>query len=207
MVHTVTPSPYACFAFEVIVAKLKAHKPKSLSKFIKACKIPKSELVTQPSCPLFVTWEIGPNEDLRGCIGTFTNIELEQGIKRYAAYAAFEDSRFSPIQVKHLSELKCDVTILTDFETCNDAYDWTVGVHGIRINFLHLGKTHSATFLPSVAIEHEWDQEETLMHLVRKSGCKVDHQTIINMPSFHISRYQGRKHGASWSDYEHIINN
>ena len=36
------------------------------------------------SSPLFVTWTIGPNERLRGCIGTFSSLSLHKAVKEYA---------------------------------------------------------------------------------------------------------------------------
>lgn len=33
--------------------------------------------------PLFVTWKIGHDHRLRGCIGTFTAMRLHKGLKEY----------------------------------------------------------------------------------------------------------------------------
>ena len=33
--------------------------------------------------PLFVTWKIGHDRRLRGCIGTFTAMRLHKGLKEY----------------------------------------------------------------------------------------------------------------------------
>lgn len=34
--------------------------------------------------PLFVTWKIGKDKRLRGCIGTFSAMNLHAGLKEYA---------------------------------------------------------------------------------------------------------------------------
>ena len=47
--------------------------------------------------PLFVTWYIGRELNLRGCIGTFSPMALHDGLNEYAKISAFQDSRFNPI--------------------------------------------------------------------------------------------------------------
>lgn len=36
------------------------------------------------SSPLFVTWKIGKDRKLRGCIGTFNSMNLASGLREYA---------------------------------------------------------------------------------------------------------------------------
>lgn len=47
--------------------------------------------------PLFVTWYIGRELNLRGCIGTFSPMALHDGLTEYSKISAFQDSRFNPI--------------------------------------------------------------------------------------------------------------
>ena len=47
--------------------------------------------------PLFVTWYIGRDKRLRGCIGTFQPLPLHDGLKEYAITSALRDTRFNPI--------------------------------------------------------------------------------------------------------------
>ncbi|SPO31966.1 related to AMME syndrome candidate gene 1 protein [Ustilago trichophora] len=100
--------------------------------------------------PLFVTWNIFPHSStrksilsspssrptprLRGCIGTFEPYPLAHGLAEYASISAFKDRRFSPISQVELSRLECGVSLLTEFEDCQDYLDWQVGVHGIYIH-------------------------------------------------------------------------
>ena len=40
--------------------------------------------VLHPFSPLFVTWRIGKDKKLRGCIGTFNEMLLHHGLREYA---------------------------------------------------------------------------------------------------------------------------
>jgi AMMECR1 domain-containing protein len=68
------------------------------------------------------------------------------------------------------------ISLLTDFEDCQDAYDWTLETHGIWLHFSATrdsskrDKTYSATFLPGVATDAGWDKQDTLEHAIKKSG-------------------------------------
>lgn len=127
------------------------------------------------SFPLFVTWNTvsrhNPSQKhLRGCIGTFEAQPLEHGLQTYAITSAFDDTRFSPIPASLLPSLACSITLLANFTPCNDAMDWTLGLHGLRISFVHRGKRYGATYLPDVAVEQGWTKEECVESLMRKAG-------------------------------------
>lgn len=64
--------------------------------------------------------------------------------------------------------------MLHSFEKIDHYLDWEVGVHGIDIDFEVLD-SHSnvifrggAIFLPSVAPQFGWDQEKTIIQLIKK---------------------------------------
>lgn len=104
--------------------------------------------------PLFVTWKIGRDKKLRGCIGTFSAMNLHEGLREYAITryllfsddktliccneiifvyqrccrcdSAFKDTRFSPIAKDEVAHLHCAVSILTNFEDGQDYLDWEV---------------------------------------------------------------------------------
>ena len=102
--------------------------------------------------PLFVTWYIGKDKRLRGCIGTFTPLNLHYGLHEYAITSAMKDSRFDPISREEMPRLRVSVSILTNFEEASNYLDWEVGKHGIRIEFeKEKGFKGSATYLPEVA--------------------------------------------------------
>ncbi|KAM9039601.1 AMMECR1-like protein isoform X3 [Sarcophilus harrisii] len=104
--------------------------------------------------PLFVTWKTGRDKRLRGCIGTFSAMNLHSGLREYTLTSALKDSRFPPLTREELPKLFCSVSLLTNFEDASDYLDWEVGVHGIRIEFINeKGVKRTATYLPEVAKE------------------------------------------------------
>ena len=103
--------------------------------------------------PLFVTWTIGEEEDLRGCIGTFEKRKLSKALGEYALVAAEEDDRFEPIGLEEVEELQVGVSLLVKFKKLKEATDWEVGKHGVELEFVLKGREYSATFLPEVAEE------------------------------------------------------
>jgi len=124
--------------------------------------------------PLFVTWNTiskSGRKSLRGCLGIFEPYELDYGLSRFALRSAFEDHRFSPIPQSLLPSLENEVTLLTNFSTgTSDPRAWVLGQHGLRISFTHRGQRLGATYLPHIASEQGWAQDETLISLMRKAG-------------------------------------
>ncbi|WAR28147.1 AMMR1-like protein [Mya arenaria] len=93
--------------------------------------------------PLFVTWKLGRDKRLRGCIGTFSATSLQSGLREYAVT--------SPITKEEFPRLHCSVSILTHFEDGRDYMDWEVGVNGVRIEFVNeKGHKKTATYLPEI---------------------------------------------------------
>lgn len=138
-------------------------------------KVSFSQLTSQicSFSPLFVTWKVGREKRLRGCIGTFNALNLHTGLREYAVTSAFKDSRFSPITWEEVSRLHVSVSILRHFEDSEDYMDWEIGVHGIRIEFYtEKGSKRTATYLPEVAPEQGWDHVQTIDSLLRKGGYK-----------------------------------
>ena len=112
---------------------------------------PRRPQFTNHEFPLFVTWYIGREKELRGCIGTFQPLSLHDGLREYAITSALRDTRFDPISKDELSKLNCSVSLLTNFEPANSWNDWQIGTHGIRIEFLNeKGHKRNATYLPEI---------------------------------------------------------
>ncbi|CAJ2508916.1 Uu.00g139420.m01.CDS01 [Anthostomella pinea] len=156
--------------------------------------------------PLFVTWNTVSlrtgKTSLRGCIGTFADMELDEGLASYAITSAIHDTRFDPIARRELPSLEVAVTLLTDFEDCADAMDWELGTHGLRISFTERGRRYGSTYLPSVAEEQGWTKEETLVSLMRKAGWagRKDKWQDVDLT---VVRYQGRKVELQYPEYKH----
>lgn len=155
--------------------------------------------------PLFVTWNTVSartgNTSLRGCIGTFEAQELEDGLSSYAITSAIHDMRFDPVSKRELPTLEVAVTLLTDFEDCDNAMDWELGMHGLRISFTDRGRRYGATYLPDVASEQGWTKEETLVSLMRKAGWvgKKDKWQDVDLK---VIRYQGKKEHLQYPEYK-----
>jgi len=148
--------------------------------------------------PLFVTWHKF-EDDLRGCIGTFSSEPIDKNLPRYALISAFQDTRFDPISKDELPHLKCAVSLLTNFEDGKDHQDWEVGKHGIQIEFADGKRTYHGTFLPEVALEQGWTKDDTLKHLVRKAGYTGSHKTVLT--AIKLQRYQSSKVELSYKEY------
>lgn len=141
-----------------------------------------------------------PGNRLRGCIGTFEEKNLSEGLRDYTVSSAFRDSRFSPISASELPQLTVTVSLLVSFEPARDYTDWHIGVHGIRIEFSQSGRRHNATYLPQVALEQGWDHVGTIDSLLRKGGWKGS-VTESDRRRISVTRYQSRKHTISYSEY------
>ncbi|XP_026704572.1 AMME syndrome candidate gene 1 protein [Athene cunicularia] len=153
------------------------------------------------SSPLFVTWKIGRDKRLRGCIGTFSAMNLHSGLREYTLTSALKDSRFPPMTRDELPRLFCSVSLLTNFEDVCDYMDWEVGVHGIRIEFINeKGSKRTATYLPEVAKEQGWDHIQTIDSLLRKGGYKAP---ITNefRKTIKLTRYRSEKMTMSYTEY------
>lgn len=144
-------------------------------------------------CPVFVSFKT-MDGSLRGCIGNFNPEPLREQLKNYALAAAFDDSRFPPIELHELSLLKCTVYLLHSFEKAKNWKDWEIGVHGIRIKYRNYG----ATFLPSVMSEYGWDHKETLVNLLNKAGYRGEVSDSV-LSAVEVIRYQESKASADLS--------
>ncbi|XP_042212235.1 AMME syndrome candidate gene 1 protein homolog isoform X6 [Homarus americanus] len=183
-------SPEMCFyCFDVLYSHLHNMEPPSTPDF------------TNEPFPLFVTWKVGKDKRLRGCMGTFSHINLHAGLREYAATSAFKDSRFQPIGRDELPRLGVSVSILRHFEEGRDYRDWDISVHGIRIEFLNeRGAKRTATYLPEVAPEQGWDHEQTIDSLLRKGGYKGPVTSEVRR-NIKLTRYQSEKKSVTFQDY------
>eukprot|EP00299_Pterocystis_sp_00344_P003983 c1478_g1_i2.p1 GENE.c1478_g1_i2~~c1478_g1_i2.p1 ORF type:complete len:160 (+),score=31.95 c1478_g1_i2:198-677(+) len=152
---------------------------------------------------MFVTWKIG--DRLRGCIGTFSAVPLQSGLRDYALTSAFKDSRFDPVEFEEVPSMCCSVSLLHAFEDVSTPYEWDVGVHGIIINFVDAkGRSYRATYLPEVAQEQGWSKLECLQSLVRKAGFKGTVSKDV-ISSLSVTRYQSSKAALSYPAYQALV--
>lgn len=173
-------------------------------------ELPKSSSTLHPdyTCPLFVTWEKSASgvTTLRGCIGTLTPTRLCESLAEYALHSAFRDSRFPSIEPHELSSLFCKLSLLHSSECATNYLDWTIGVHGLRIEFVACdtsgdsNSTFTATYLPEIPLQECWTKEETIQSLIRKSGYRGDITDQLKS-SMKITRYQSSVSTASYEEY------
>lgn len=146
--------------------------------------------------------------ELRGCIGTLAPRQLQHALSEFAITSALHDGRFDPISLHELPFLRVGVSLLVNYEECQDCFDWIVGVHGIIIKFGGSNSSssargmeqHSATFLPEVAKEQSWSQKEAVLSLIRKAGYRG---RITNdlLSQIQCTRYQSSKYRISYQEY------
>jgi uncharacterized protein (TIGR00296 family) len=164
------------------------------------------------ACPLFVTWKIGRDKDLRGCIGTFDKDDiLSTLLPRYAIISAFNDRRFRPITLEEVPLLHVSVSLLMNFTPIQDCYDWEIGKHGIEIEFRDKKNYYRGTFLPEVSKEQGWDQATTLVQLFHKAGYRhhkrSSNEEIVEhiRPELQITRYESSKISMSYAEYLELV--
>ncbi len=161
-------------------------------------------------CPIFVTWEKqkntnGTNNDnsswqLRGCIGTLEPKLLATAVGEYAIISALRDQRFNPISLSEVHSLRVSVSLLVDYEECKDVYDWSIGIHGILIKFVVDGRHYSATYLPEVAKQQQWDHSKSVSSLIHKAGFNGDVTSDL-LKSIQCTRYQSSKYQVTFDEY------
>jgi AMMECR1 domain-containing protein len=75
-----------------------------------------------------------------------------------------------------VSQLSCSVSLLRCFEEAASWHDWEIGQHGLIIEFTDpvLSCKRTATFLPEVAGDQGWSQQQCIEALIRKAGeCRA----------------------------------
>lgn len=95
------------------------------------------------------------------------------------------------------------VSLLTQFEDCEDYLDWEVGKHGIYIHLTPPGsqRTLTATYLPEVASDQGWTQKEAVDSAIQKSGWNGKVTDEIRQ-SLRVRRYQSEKASARYSEWK-----
>lgn len=114
--------------------------------------------------------------ELRGCIGSLAALDsIVEGVKRNALHAAFDDSRFRPVEKNELAAIEVEISILTEptplaYASAEELLrTLQVGIDGV---ILRKG-VQGATFLPQVW-EQLPDPKDFLSHLCRKAGLPAD---------------------------------
>ena len=124
----------------------------------------------------FVTINLHPGGDLRGCIGyPQPFFPLMKSIEKGAEGAA-EDPRFPPLRAEELGGITVEVSILTPPQLIEArkpkelAKHVVVGVDGLSV----AQGPYRGILLPQVAIEEKWDAEDFLSNACMKAGLLPD---------------------------------
>lgn len=204
------------YCFDILI-----HKLRKVDHYVVDDSVVRPAFVEQLSdssieCPLFVTWQIrSPHQrhvsllissdsfELRGCVGTLSPRPLHSSVGQYALTSAFNDRRFQPITLPEIPLLRVSVSLLVHYENCEHCHDWTVGTHGIMIQWSSDDAhqtNYSATYLPEVASEQGWDQIKTVKSLIRKAGY---HKSVDGalLERIRCTRYQSSKQTLTFDEY------
>ena len=93
-----------------------------------------------------------------------------------------------------MKDLTVAVSLLVNFEKRSSAMDWEVGKHGIQIKFG--GGMYGGTYLPEVASEQGWNQEQALKHLVQKAGFYGKFEEVKD--KIELTTYESSKESLSY---------
>jgi AmmeMemoRadiSam system protein A len=108
--------------------------------------------------------------ELRGCIGHMSeDTPLCTVIGAMALQASFNDTRFSPLTQKELSQVEIEISVLTPFTRIDSADEIVLGVDGVIVK----KGNQQAVFLPQVATETGWSKEVFLDQLCYKAGLNA----------------------------------
>jgi AmmeMemoRadiSam system protein A len=123
-------------------------------------------------CGCFVT--LKNRGRLRGCIGQFTSDRpLVESVVQMAKASATSDPRFlaNPVSSRELSHLDVEISVLSPLKKTDNPLGLRLGIDGI---YIRKGCT-SGCFLPQVATETGWTQEEFLSYCcAHKAGLAED---------------------------------
>ncbi len=124
---------------------------------------------------VFVTINLFPSNQLRGCIGIPEPIyPLRKAIKE-SAISACHDPRFPDLSKEELDKIVIEVTVLTPPELikCSPSEypkNIKVGKDGLMIE----KGFYRGLLLPQVAVEYKWNEEEFLCQTCIKAGLPPD---------------------------------
>jgi AMMECR1 domain-containing protein len=127
--------------------------------------------------------------------------------------SALKDHRFNPISATELPSLQCGISILTPTTPISDPLAWTPGIHGIQISFPSPSTSSSsssertrrlsATYLPEIAADQGWSQEETILSAIQKAGYRG--RVVVGdevWRSLEVGVYESSKAKLDWAEYE-----
>ena len=128
----------------------------------------------------FVTLKI--DNQLRGCIGYLMGYKsLFETIIEAAKQAALNDTRFLPVSVDELEDIKVEISVLSPFMPIKSYDEIVIGKHGLLLD-----EGGRAVLLPQVATEHNLDVPQFLNALCQKAGLYGEYwkERMLNIKVF-----------------------
>ena len=99
------------------------------------------------------------DQELRGCIGTFSeSIPLYENIYQMAIQAATEDHRFKPLTSDDIAGMTVELSVLSKRQRIDGPEDIEIGKHGIYL----INGFRRATLLPQVAVKNNFSPVDFL---------------------------------------------
>jgi AmmeMemoRadiSam system protein A len=110
------------------------------------------------------------DNELRGCIGKFTDMDPLIDVVRYMSKEVLKDDRFEPVKPHELPTSVIEISIISEVDRIDEHDEIEVGKHGVYVKAP--GKT--GTYLPSVATQLGWESEKFV------ESCIYDKAEILS---------------------------
>ena len=154
--------------------KLVKYARSVIEKHVKGEKIEDLENFEEKA-GVFVTINLYPSHDLRGCIGIPEPVyPLRKAIKEYAV-SACHDPRFPDLREEELDGIVIEVTVLTPPELMKcEPTEYPKKIKIGRDGLMVEKGIYKGLLLPQVPVEYKWNEEEFLSQTCIKAGLPPD---------------------------------
>jgi len=116
----------------------------------------------------FVT--LHKNGELRGCVGYIKAFKsLKETIYDMSIAAAFNDTRFEPLQLLEFNDIEIEISVLSELIRIKSIDEIKIGRDGLFMINGH----KSGLLLPQVATEYKWDKETFLDQTCNKGRMRL----------------------------------
>ena len=128
-----------------------------------------SQALLEPRATFVTLWQ-RESSQLRGCRGECqAQRPLIQSVARMAVAAAVDDSRFAPVMIEELPDLRIEINALTALSAIRPE-DVIVGKHGLMVAQGY----QMGLLLPEVPVRQAWDRTGFLRGVCKKAGLAKD---------------------------------
>ncbi len=151
--------------------------------------------VLEESHGAFVTLRRGG--ELRGCVGYMTSAcSLAEAVRDNAYNAGLRDTRFSPVKLEELPDIRIEISALRPEEISGSPFtrvrtldEIVIGRDGV---FVERPPWRGGVLLPQVAVERGWNAAQFLAAACVKAGYNAD---AWKAPETHIYRFSAEVFG------------